>query len=81
MTLKKNVSILQGDILIGLEAIDDSWTRGRNLRGELGIFPSAFCWSLDLDLLFKSKFGMGQVEKFASVVHSMQVRDRCFFLN
>ena len=65
--------------MIGLEAIDDSWTRGRNLRGELGIFPSAFCWSLDLDLLFKSKFGLGQVEKFASVVHSMQVRDRWIF--
>ena len=64
--------------MIGLEAIDESWTRGRNFKGEVGIFPSSFCWSLDMDLLFKQKSGLGQVEKFAQVVHSMQVHKRVY---
>ena len=69
----QNYQLLEkGDIIIGLEAVDDSWTRGRNLQGQVGIFPSAFCWRPDMNLLFKQKSAFGQVEKFAQVVHSMQ---------
>ena len=66
-----DLTIQKGDILIALESIDASWTRGRNLEGQIGIFPTAFCWTIDMDLLYKNQSNI-KVEKFAQVVHSMQ---------
>ena len=50
---------------------DGSWSRGRNLEGQVGIFPTAFCWTIDMDLLVQNQRNI-KVEKFAQVVHSMQ---------
>ena len=54
-----DLSIQKGDLIIGLETVDQAWTKGRNLQGQVGIFPTSFCWSADSDLLFKNKSKVG----------------------
>ena len=50
-----DLTIHKGDLIIGLEAIDHAWTKGRNSQGLVGIFPTSFCWRPDTDLLFKNR--------------------------
>ena len=50
-----DLSIQKGDLIIGLETVDQAWTKGRNLQGQVGIFPTSFCWTPNTDLLFKTK--------------------------
>ena len=54
-----DLTIQKGDLIIGLETVDQAWTKGRNLQGQVGIFPTSFCWSADSDLLFKNKSKVG----------------------
>ena len=48
-----DLSIQKGDIIIGHDMIDHDWTKGCDLQGHVGIFPTSFCWTPDADLLSK----------------------------
>ena len=50
-----DLTITKGDLIIGLQTVDQAWTKGRNLQGHVGIFPTSFCWTPNTDLLFKTK--------------------------
>jgi hypothetical protein len=69
-----DLTIIKGDIIVGLETVDASWTRGRNMDGQVGIFPTSFCWELEATSYISQAACQVKVEKFAQVVHSMQVK-------
>ncbi|KAF2365451.1 SH3 domain [Trinorchestia longiramus] len=53
-----DLSLMKGTVVVGTEALDDSWWRGR-AYGKEGIFPANFVWPIDLTLLQ----GYGDKEK------------------
>lgn len=63
-----DLTLARGTLVIGYEAVDQAWFKGKTLSGEHGVFPISFCWELDpSNYISVIKSQKNTVEKFAQV--------------